>query len=61
MKFYDGFGDKLILNEDENPNVVEITITEDAPDGGVGKEASFVLDKGQLLKIANFIIKKFDL
>jgi len=59
LKFYDGFGDKIVIKEDGNPNIVEIIITEDAPDGGVGKESSFILDKGQALKLSSFLYAKF--
>jgi len=59
LKFYDGFGDKLIIEEDGNPNIVNVTITEDGGDDGVQKQASFILGKGESLKLAQFLYEKF--
>ena len=59
LKFYDGFGDKFELVEDENPYIVDITITEDANDKGKSNKASCILGKEDALELANFIINKF--
>lgn len=59
LKFYDAFGDKLELKEDDNPDIVDLVITEDTDDEGNFNKASCLLSKEQALKLANFLIEKF--
>lgn len=59
LKFYDGWGDTLIIEEDENPYIVDIIIEEDPDDNGNFDKASFTLEKDDALKLVDFLIKKF--
>lgn len=59
LKFYDGWGDTLIIEEDENPYIVDVIIKEDPDDDGNFDKASFTLGKEDALELADFLIKKF--
>lgn len=58
-KFYDGFGDILKIEEDENPNIVTITIEEDKDDYGKSNEVSFILNKHDAVNMSELLLKKF--
>lgn len=59
FKFYDAFGDTLLVNDDENHQILSVTIIEDEDDDGNSNEAGFILARDQALKLANAIIKKY--
>lgn len=59
MEFYDCFTDQLKIIEDENSNIITLLIIEDCDDKGESNKASFILDKQQAIKLAEFINNKW--
>lgn len=59
IELYDCFTDKLELECDENDNILNITIIEDADDEGNSNKANFILSKDQGMKLIKFILNKW--
>ena len=59
QKFYDSMGDTLIVEEDENENIVTVTIKEYIDDNGDSTVVSFILDKYDAVRLSEFLLKKF--